>query len=127
MNIEDLPPLEGESWDELKARHRKLTFGKVAKVPALRFKRSWKREYREDLARFPSDPQANVTGPLALRRLVEQRKREGWVPSSRSHADMWDDTTKQEDTGTKAESEAIVRKCLAEAKKQISDEDRPAA
>lgn len=34
-------------------------------------------DYREDLARFPGDPQAFVDGPRALKRLIDQRKREG--------------------------------------------------
>lgn len=35
-------------------------------------------DYREDLARFPNDPQAIVDGPRALRKLKDQRQREGW-------------------------------------------------
>lgn len=36
-------------------------------------------EYRADLARFPGDPQAKVDGPRALAKLIDQRKREGWI------------------------------------------------
>lgn len=36
-------------------------------------------EYREDLARFPGDPQAYCNGPRAKQKLIDQRKREGWV------------------------------------------------
>lgn len=36
------------------------------------------RDYREDLARFPGDPQAMVDGPRALQKLKDQRRREGW-------------------------------------------------
>ena len=36
-------------------------------------------EYREDLARFPNDPQAFVSGPRAKQKLIDLRKREGWV------------------------------------------------
>lgn len=37
------------------------------------------REYREDLARFPNDPEALVDGPKALQELIDKRKREGGV------------------------------------------------
>lgn len=36
-------------------------------------------DYREDLARFPNDPEARVDGPRALRKLMDKRKREGWT------------------------------------------------
>lgn len=36
------------------------------------------RDYREDLARFPCDPEALVDGPRALSKLKDKRKREGW-------------------------------------------------
>lgn len=34
-------------------------------------------EYRSDLARYPGDPRAHVSGPHSLARLVETTKREG--------------------------------------------------
>jgi predicted nucleic acid-binding Zn ribbon protein len=34
-------------------------------------------EYREDLARFSNDPRAWVDGPRALKKLIDQTKREG--------------------------------------------------
>lgn len=34
-------------------------------------------EYREDLARFPDDPRAMVSGPRDVKRLIDQTKREG--------------------------------------------------
>lgn len=34
-------------------------------------------DYREDLARFPNDPEAFVDGPTALKKLIEKRKRQG--------------------------------------------------
>ena len=37
------------------------------------------RDYRDDLARYPGDPRAWVDGPRALRRLVDQTKREGAI------------------------------------------------
>lgn len=36
------------------------------------------RDYREDLARFPNDPEAYVDGPTSLSKLKDKRKREGW-------------------------------------------------
>lgn len=35
-------------------------------------------DYREDLARFPNDPEACVDGPAALRKLKDKRQRQGW-------------------------------------------------
>lgn len=35
-------------------------------------------DYREDLARFPNDPEAFVDGPRALEKLKDKRKRAGW-------------------------------------------------
>lgn len=36
-------------------------------------------DYREDLARFPGDPEAFVDGPRALSKLMDKRKREGCI------------------------------------------------
>lgn len=36
-------------------------------------------DYRDDLARFPGDPQAYTDGPRAVKRLLDQRLREGWT------------------------------------------------
>lgn len=50
-------------------------------VPGVIVKRNSRgdmRDYREDLARFPNDPEALVDGPTALRKLKDKRKREGW-------------------------------------------------
>lgn len=44
-------------------------------------------DYREDMARFPRDPQAYVDGPAAVRKLRDRRLREGWVEGPRL-ADM---------------------------------------
>jgi len=35
-------------------------------------------DYRDDLARFPGDPDAFVDGPRALSLLKDKRKRDGW-------------------------------------------------
>lgn len=44
------------------------------------------RDYREDLARFPNDPEAYVDGPTALAKLKDKRLREGWTFSPISQA-----------------------------------------
>lgn len=36
-------------------------------------------DYRDDLARGPGDPEAYVDGPAAVRKLIDKRKREGWI------------------------------------------------
>jgi putative FmdB family regulatory protein len=54
---------------------------RITKAPAARMGQSVRNDgydYREDLARFPNDPQACVDGPRALQRLKDQRQREGW-------------------------------------------------
>lgn len=45
-------------------------------------------DYREDLSRFPNDPQALVSGPRDLKRLIDQRKREGWRVGERTLEDV---------------------------------------
>lgn len=37
------------------------------------------KDYREDLARFPGDPEAYVDSPTAVNKLIDKRKRDGWV------------------------------------------------
>ena len=37
------------------------------------------RDYREDLARFPGDPEAYVDGPRAVQKLWDKRRRQGWT------------------------------------------------
>lgn len=36
------------------------------------------RDYRDDLAAYPGDPEAQVDGPRAVQKLVDKRKRQGW-------------------------------------------------
>lgn len=53
----------------------------VVKSPQIRIRHAMRgdmRDYREDLARFPNDPEALVDGPTALRKLKDRRKRQGW-------------------------------------------------
>jgi len=67
-------------------------------------------EYRADLARFPNDPQAFLDGPAAKKRLIEQRKREGWTlgPSFSEIASSFTDEKK-------VDSEAMVREAYRRA------------
>lgn len=55
---------------------------RITKAPKVKMGQSVRNDgadYREDLARFPNDPQARVDGPRALRKLKDQRQREGWT------------------------------------------------
>lgn len=47
----------------------------------IKVKRSWNHDYREDLARFPRDPEAFVDGPKSLQKLIDKRKADGWTIS----------------------------------------------
>tara|TARA_E500000331_G_scaffold192847_1_gene185314 strand:- start:3537 stop:3902 length:366 start_codon:yes stop_codon:yes gene_type:complete len=67
-------------------------------------------EYRSDLARFPGDPQAYVDGPAAKQKLIDQRKREGWVEGP-SFSDVAANFAKQPEVN----SEAMVREAYARA------------
>lgn len=44
-------------------------------------------DYREDLSRFPGDPEAYVSSPKELQKLIDKRKREGWRVGERSLED----------------------------------------
>ena len=82
MRIEDLKPLPGEPWHELVKRHKALVKGKISRdrLPSFKIRQYFKGDdYREDLARFPGDPEAWVGGPLSLNKLIEKRKRQGWT------------------------------------------------
>ena len=83
-------------------------------MPAIRIAQSLKEgvDYREDLARYPGDPQAYVSGPVTLRRLVDQRKREGWVEGP--PLDEIDRGGDAPDSGV--DSMAIVKQAYQEAK-----------
>ena len=53
----------------------------IDKIPSVRVRyalRGTGHDYREDLARFPNDPEAYVDGPTAVRKLLDKRKRQGW-------------------------------------------------
>ena len=36
-------------------------------------------DYRDDMARFPGDPEAMVNGPTSVKKLIDKRKRQGWI------------------------------------------------
>ena len=46
-------------------------------------------DYREDLARFPGDPEAFVTTPQQVDRLTEKRQRQGWILRDEDWGDMF--------------------------------------
>jgi hypothetical protein len=77
--LEDMKSEPGETWDQLVARHRALNKGLVKGGAAFRFRRSFDNTYRADLSRFPNDPDAYVTGPDSLAKLIDKRKRAGWI------------------------------------------------
>lgn len=55
---------------------------RVRKAPPMRMGKVWRNngfDYREDLSRFPNDPEALVDGPTALEKLKEKRLRQGWT------------------------------------------------
>jgi hypothetical protein len=68
-------------------------------------------EYRSDLARFPGDPQAYVSGPRAKQKLIDQRKREGWIEGP-SYSEVG---SKINSTEKKVDSEAMVREAYRRA------------
>ena len=68
-------------------------------------------EYRSDLARFPNDPQAYVSGPSAKKKLIDQRRREGWVEGP-SFSEVG---SKINSTEKKVDSEAMVREAYRRA------------
>ena len=80
VQIEDFPALPGEKMHELVARHREAMRGLVSPTGAkFRFRKSFDTGYRHDLAEKANDPAAYVTGPHSLQRLIEKRKRQGWI------------------------------------------------
>ena len=66
-------------------------------------------EYREDLARYPNDPQAFVSGPRAKQKLIDQRKREGWQEGP-SFSEM-----AKEQSVEKVDSQELVREAYERA------------
>lgn len=124
--IENFPSLPGETWDALKKRHAEAMVGLVTGRPAVRIPRALRgadglgNDYRDDMARpmhevlaDPStprgwnpkngDPQAYVSGPRSLQRLVDRRQREGW----KLRGEAWDDIERRLPK-TEAESQAAL-------------------
>lgn len=65
-------------------------------------------DYRDDLARFPGDPQAYVDGPRAVQKLIDQRKREGWQ-FHKDYSQALGDGPKSPKTGEQIAREAFER------------------
>jgi len=74
------------------------------------------RDYREDLARFPNDPQAYVNSDGQVKKLIDQRKREGWTFRKDGLADAWDSIPKDDGAdGGDMDDEAMVEEAFREA------------
>jgi len=96
-NVEDLDSFPGELWDAKVARCRKLNKGLICpRGSSFRVRRSFDNTYRTDLSRFPNDPEAHVSGPGSLAKLIDKRKRAGWIVGKPgSLADVECDTLKE--------------------------------
>lgn len=88
----DLYPKDAP-WDVIRRNWREYRRGFVFGAPGIRISRALQgedgqgRDYRDDLAAYPGDPDAWVDGPRSLRRLVDRRQREGWERGE-SYADI---------------------------------------
>lgn len=114
IRLEDMTALPGETWDELRARHRELTRGLVG-APSFRISRTLQGgEYRSDVGAY-------ISGPLAMKKRLDALKRQGYVEGP-SNADLYDAMIadeKRHTTGGTAgglEGEALVRQCFEEAR-----------
>ena len=72
-------------------------------------------DYREDMARFPGDPQAYVDGPTAVRKLRDRRLREGWVEGP-PLADVASGDAGNAVRPTELGGRPLIEKCFEEAK-----------
>ena len=119
IQIEDFPALPGEPWHKLVVRHKEAMRGLVSPTGAkFRFRKSFDTGYRHDLAEFKDDPAAYVTGPHSLQRLIEKRKRQGWIVGKPGSA---------ADVHASAHKEGVSEQqsfdeCLAEAKAEHAGE-----
>lgn len=68
-------------------------------------------DYRDDLARFPGDPQAHIDGPRALQKLKDQRQREGW----RFHNNFSDTLSEAPDGPAEKTGEEMAREAYRRA------------
>lgn len=75
--LDEHPELKALTWDQVKAKFREVMAGKVTGCPqVVTHQRAL--GYREDLARFPGDPQAHCDTQRGVQKLIDQRLREGW-------------------------------------------------
>ena len=63
------------------------------------------------MARFPGDPEAMVSGPASVKKLIDKRKRQGWVEGL-PFSEM---QPHNEDIEPKINSEAFVREAYRRA------------
>lgn len=61
-------------------------------------------EYYRSLASKPNDPEARVSGPHSLARLIDKRRRQGWTVHTKGEPDV------VEDPGAKKKAEAKARR-----------------
>jgi len=78
------------------------------------------RDYREDLARFPGDPEAYVDGPRSLQKLIDKRKRQGWVDTGLRPDDLERMVSPRDVPDLGIDSDKLLRECLAEAHHEVS-------
>lgn len=96
--------------------YRVIRAGKPGfKIPH-RLRRTDMVDYREDLARFPNDPEAWVDGPRALAALMDKRKRAGWTFKPVSEAD-------QPKPPPEVDGEKLIRESYEEALKEVNGGD----
>jgi hypothetical protein len=74
-------------------------------------------DYRDDLARFPGDPEARVDGPAAVQRLIDKRKREGW-----QFHESWAAAADAKPTVERKTSEEIAREAYERARDNNFDD-----
>lgn len=82
-------------------------------------------DYREDLARFPGDPQAFVTTPQAVERLKSQRQREGWLLRDEDWGDMYDTMPKgslDEGPDLGVDGRELIQEAYEEALEDLGNE-----
>lgn len=112
--LEDMAPLEGETITELQVRWREKNRGLIGR-PSFRISRTLQGgEYRSDVGAY-------ISGPLAMKKRLDELKRDGYVVGP-SNADLHDamiaDEKRQNTGGTVGglEGEALARQCFEEAR-----------
>lgn len=120
-HVEQVEHPMGASGFELVCRNCGAPMQIVVGVPQIRVRHGMRgdmRDYREDLARFPNDPEALVDGPRALQRLMDKRKRQGWEIMPLSAAGTGEASV----SGAEPSSEQILRKAYQEAVREVGPE-----